>query len=174
MKGGDFSQQEHTVLVNNGFTEDQIQQLQDLNIDFERIIERIDEIMNQSELGFSGNSDNITQQVINSFLQPNNVNANIDLEEAIPQNPEDIHELDMTLDDNMFDNGPMNINELDVSSVSGHTTDEESDLFGGRTNKSKTNKRRSNKRRSNKRRSNKRRNNKTRSNKRKTNKSYKK
>jgi hypothetical protein len=151
MKGGAFSEQEQQVLVNNGFTQQQISQLQELNVDFETIIERIDQIMNQSDMGFSGNSDGLTQQVLNSF-QNGNMNMGLDLEEAIPQNPEDIHDLDITLDDNMFDDGgPMHLDDLQqnsLNSTSGYTSNEESDFLGGRTNKmsnKKTNKKTSKK-----------------------------
>ena len=154
MKGGAFSEQEQKVLVNNGFTQEQITQLQELNIDFEAITDRIDEIMNQSDMGFSANSDALTQQVLNSFQ---NGNIDLHLEEAIPENPEDIHDLDMSLDDNMFDDGgPMHLDELQENSVDsslGYTSNEDSGLLGGRTKKRRRNKRsnkRSNKRRTNK------------------------
>jgi len=158
MKGGAFSEEEHQVLANNGFTQDQINELQQLNVEFETIIERIEQITNESDLGFSGNSDGLTQQVLNSFQ---NGNINMDLDAAIPQNHEDVHELDMTLDDNMFDDGgPMHLDDLEANSVNsslGYTSSEESDFL---TNKRRTNKRRTNKRRTNKRRTNKRRTNK--------------
>jgi len=167
MKGGAFSEQEQKVLVNNGFTQEQITQLQELNIDFEAIIDRIDQIMNQSDIGFAANSDALTQQVLNSFQ---NGNVDLELEEAIPQNLEDIHELDMSLDDNMFDDGgPMHLDELQENSVDsslGYTSNEDSGLLGGRTKKRRRNKR-SNKRRTNKK------SNKRRINKRKTNKNSK-
>ena len=176
-RGGAFSQQEKQLLLNNGFTQEQIDELEQRNIDFERITEKIDEIMNQSDIGFAGNSDELTDAVMNALNQDA-----IDLEEAIPANPDDVHDLDFAFnfDDEIIagDDGPLNINDLNITpsdSESGHTTGSDDSFDGGKrrrkTNKRRqTNKRKTNKKRTNKRRTNKRRTNKKRYNKRRTNK----
>lgn len=169
-RGGAFSPQEKQLLLNNGFTQEQIDELEQRNIDFERITEKIDEIMNQSDIGFAGNSDELTDAVMNALNQDV-----IDLEEAIPANPDDVHDLDFgfNFDDEIIagDDGPLNINDLNITpsdSESGHTTASD-DSFDGGKRRRKTNKRRSNKRRqTNKKRTNKRRYNKRRTNKKRT------
>ncbi len=174
-RGGAFSQQEKQLLLNNGFTQEQIDELEQRNIDFERITEKIDEIMNQSDIGFAGNSDELTDAVMNALNQDA-----IDLEEAIPANHDDVHDLDFAFnfDDEIIagDDGPLNINDLNITpsdSESGHTTGSDDSFDGGKrrkSNKRRSNKRRTNKKRYNKRRTNKRRTNKRRYNKRRTNK----
>ena len=175
-RGGAFSPQERQLLINNGFTQAQIDELEQRNIDFERITDKIDEIMNQSDIGFAGNSDDMAEMVMNALNQDV-----IDLEEAIPANPDDVHDLDFgfNFDDEILlgDDGPLNINDLNITptdSESGHTTASDDSFNGGkrrrRTNKKRSIKRRSNKRRTNKKRYNKRRTNKRRLNKKKTNK----
>lgn len=175
-RGGAFSPQEKQLLINNGFTEEQIDELEQRNIDFERITDKIDEIMNQSDIGFAGNSDELTDAVMNALNQDA-----IDLEEAIPANPDDVHEVDFgfNFDDEIIagDDGPLNINDLNITptdSESGHTTASDDSFNGGKrrtkTNKRKSNNRRTNKKRTNKRKSNKKRTNKKRYNKRRTNK----
>ncbi len=178
-RGGAFSPQEKQLLLNNGFTQEQIDELEQRNIDFERITEKIDEIMNQSDIGFAGNSDELTDAVMNALNQDA-----IDLEEAIPANPDDVHDLDFgfNFDDEIIagDDGPLNINDLNITpsdSESGHTTGSDDSFDGGKRRKRRTNKKRSNKRiQTNKKRTNKKRynkgrqTNKKRYNKRRTNK----
>jgi len=154
-RGGAFSPQEKELLLNNGFTQEQIDELEQRNIDFERITDKIDEIMNQSDIGFAGNSDELTDAVMNALNQDA-----IDLEEAIPANPDDVHDLDFgfNFDDEIIagDDGPLNINDLNITptdSESGHTTASDDSFNGGKmkSNKKRTNKRKSNNRRTNKR-----------------------
>ncbi len=174
-RGGAFSPQERQLLLNNGFTPAQIDELEQRNIDIERITDKIDEIMNQSDIGFAGNSDDMAEMVMNALNQDV-----IDLEEAIPANPDDVHDLDFgfNFDDEILlgDDGPLNINDLNITptdSESGHTTASDDSFNGGKrrkSNKRRSNKRRTNKKRYNKRRTNKRRTNKRRYNKRRTNK----
>lgn len=163
--GGAFSPQERQLLINNGFMQEQIDELEQRNIDFERIMDKIDEIMNQSDMGFAGNSDEMVEMVMNALNQ----NA-IDLEEAIPANPDDVHDLDFgfNFDDEIIaaDDGPLNINDLNITpsdSESGHTTASDDSFNGGkrrRTNKRRqNNKRKSKKRKTNKRKTNKKRKN---------------
>ena len=68
MKGGAFSQEELTQLQNNGFSEYQIESLQDLNVTFNEVMQKVNTIMNQGADGFHGNSDDMTEQVMIELL----------------------------------------------------------------------------------------------------------
>jgi len=103
MKGGAYSEIQIRHLENRGFSEDQIQELQDMNIPFDNVMNVINQIMNQGEYGFQGNSDEFTQEVINRLI-------NDDTFAPIPHAQDDPHHMDVD-----EDNGSLHLSDLDVS-----------------------------------------------------------
>lgn len=145
MKGGAFSLQEMQQLQNNGFNEFQIEELGNLNVSFDNVMNSVNNIMNQDDTGFHGNSDNMAEEIMTQLL---NEHSQLDV---IPHAEDDIHDLDM---DNSFDSqgtmnldelnvsqGTMDLNELNTSNTSGYTTGAD-ESFGGKRRKRISKKRR--------------------------------
>ncbi len=134
MRGGDFSQEERQQLLNNGFTEYQIELFQNLNISFDEVIQHINEISNQDESGFHGNSDDLTEQVTNELYNEYILNnSNIS---TIPHNQDDAHFMDIN-DDNS--QGSLHLSDLNASqnSDSGYTTNEDFSQGGKKTKRNR-------------------------------------
>ena len=110
MRGGTLSQIELQQLQNNGFNEDQIQTLQQMNISFNEVMQKVNTIMNQGDTGFHGNSDNLTEQVMFELLNEHieNTNAN----DMIPHSDDDIHDIDLSFDDSQ---GSLDLTDLNDS-----------------------------------------------------------
>ncbi len=108
MRGGAFTQTEMQQLHSNGFSEDQIQTLQERNIPFNEVMERINNLWNQGDSGFHGNSDDFSEQIMNELL---NEETN-DLFDAIPQAEDDIHDLDLSFNG---DDVSLHLSDLNVS-----------------------------------------------------------
>jgi len=125
MKGGAFSEQELQQLENYGFSEYQIESLTDLGVSFNEIMEKVNTIMSQNSYN---DPDYMTEQVIVE-LSNENIHA------PIMHADNDIHELDMGMNDSFSSQGTMNLDELNTSNISntsGDTTSEDIS-FGGRT-----------------------------------------
>lgn len=134
MRGGDFSQQELTVLHNNGFNEYQIQRFNDMGLTFDQVNQKINEITGE---GFQGNSDDFADEVEQALF-------NEHMNQGVPPPAHDnAHNMD---DDHNNDAGPLNINDLDVDSDYAATDSEaesdDDDMNGGRRRKRKTIKKR--------------------------------
>lgn len=133
MKGGAFSQEEIQQLQGQGFTEYQIESLQDLGVSLNEVMQKVNTIMNEGPDGFHGNSDDMAEQVMVELLNEHifeNPNNQVD---AIPQAEDDIHDLDMSMDNSFDTQGTMDLNELNASGFSdyGNTTSEDTS-FGGK------------------------------------------
>ena len=61
MRGGAFSQTELQQLQNNGFNEEQIQVLQQMNVPFNSVMTIINQLTNQGPNGFHGNADDFAE-----------------------------------------------------------------------------------------------------------------
>lgn len=109
MRGGAFSQTELQQLQINGFSEDQIQSLQDRNIPFNEVMERINDLWNQGDYGFHGNSDEFAEQVMTEMLHPQNT----DIMDTIPHAQDDIHDMDLSFngDDNSLHLSDLNVTQ---------------------------------------------------------------
>lgn len=148
MKGGSLSQNEQQQLLNSGFSEYQIELLNNLNVSFDEIMQHYDEISNQDSDGYFGNSDDLTVQVTNDLINQSQLNnSNIS---NIPQDQNDQHFMDV--DDGFDSQGSLHLSDLDASSQdssSGYTTSEDFSQGGKKTkkrrNKSKSNKIKKNK-----------------------------
>jgi hypothetical protein len=80
MRGGAYSQTELQQLQTNGFSEYQIESLQEMNIPFNDVMIKINQLMNQGDDGFHGNSDEFAEQVMVEILNEKifeNNNSNI-------------------------------------------------------------------------------------------------
>lgn len=110
MKGGAFSQTELQQLQSNGFSEDQIQSLQERNIPFNEVMERINDLWNQDDDGFHGNSDEFSEQIMNQLL---NDQTDENLMDAIPHAQDDIHDMDLSFngDDNSLHLSDLNVTQ---------------------------------------------------------------
>ena len=134
MKGGDFTEEQKTVLQNSGFYPGQIERFQLMGLTFEQVNQKLQEIMGED---FHGNSDDVAEAVeqaldeehMNQGMPNNNNHMNQGM-------PHDNHMDDG--DDHMDLAGPMNLNDLDVDSDYAATDSEaesDDDMNGGRRRK---------------------------------------
>jgi hypothetical protein len=100
MKGGSYSQSEMQQLHNNGLNDEQIQILQELNISYNDVMDIINQLWNQGEDGFNGNSDDFAEQIMDHFTG------------IIPQNEDDIHDIDMSFNG---DDSSLHLSDLNVT-----------------------------------------------------------
>lgn len=130
MKGGAFSQEEIQQLQAQGFADYQIERLDDLGVSLNEVMQKVNTIMNQGPDGFHGNSDEMAKQVMIELLNENIFDNQMD---TIPQAEDDVHDLDMELDNSFESQGTMDLNELNTSGFSdyGYTTSEDTS-FGGK------------------------------------------
>lgn len=152
MKGGALSQGNIGELKRQGFTDRQIESLQELGVSFNEIMQRVHRIMNEPD--YHGDSDYMTEQVMVELLNEHIFDNPINEISAIPHASDDIHDVDISrsIDDSFSSQGSMNLNELNISNRSrdsGYTTSEDRsfDEFGGKkrrkvSRKNKTKKRR--------------------------------
>lgn len=135
MRGGAFSPDQFRRLTDYGFNEFQIEELAQHEIPFDEIIAQSDAVMMQEPDGFIGNSDDFAEIMMDKLLRTNNV---LD-DETMP-----LMEDDYTFDDDMSvsTQGPMDIEELNVSQNEAYTTDEEDSVNGGRRRKTRRHRRR--------------------------------
>ena len=138
MRGGSLSQSEVNQLKNFGFSDYQIETLQDFDVTIDYVMNKINDL--DGENGFSGNSDELVDYIMDQIHS-----------EQMEQGHNGEDNTTMSIE-TQNTNGTMDIDELNVSqnSMDNYTTDEEemSQTFGGKrkTNKRKTNKRKTNKR----------------------------
>jgi hypothetical protein len=148
MRGGALSQSEVNQLKNFGFSDYQIETLQDFDVTIDYVMNKINDL--EGENGFTGNSDELVDYIMDQIHS-----------EQMEQGHNGEDDTTMSIE-TQNTNGTMDMDELNVSqnSMDNYTTDEEdmSQTFGGKrkTNKRKTNKRKTNKRKTNKRKTNKR------------------
>ncbi len=128
MKGGNLSS-----LKTQGFSDSQIETLQDMNISYDEINAKIQQLMGDN---FHGNSDDIAEQTIIELSNEHNINNNLIQDNSQSQ-----------LDDNSLhlsdlDNS-LHLSDLDNSQSqnSGYTTDEDMS-FGGSHKRTKTHRKR--------------------------------
>lgn len=119
MYGGAFSQSELQQLQNNGFTEYQIDTLTQLNVTFNEIMQKINTIMNESDTGFNGNSDDLAEQVMVEILNEQ-IFENPHGDDNIPFAEDDIHNIDDNDLSLSFDNsqGSLHLSDLNVTNDS--------------------------------------------------------
>lgn len=136
MKGGAFSEQELEQLENSGFSERQIESLQGLGVSFNDVMQKVNTIMNEGD-GSYIDQDYMTEQVMDQLQSE-------PIYQPIPHAEDDIHELDMGMDDSFTSQGTMDIGELnisDTSNMSGYTTGPDNS-FGGKRRRRVSKKRR--------------------------------
>jgi hypothetical protein len=107
MIGGAFSQTELQELQTAQFSENQIQSLQQMNIPFNDVMIRINQLRNQvpdDEL-----SEHVMVEILNEQIFQNPNAEGID---AIPHAQDDVHEMDFSFDSN---NGSLHMSDLDVT-----------------------------------------------------------
>jgi len=142
MKGG-YNEDEILHLHNLGFTDYQIEDLENLNVSYQQILNKVDEITNRGD-GQSFNSDALTSAVLSEIEQENNLNTTI-------QNDDDDHTIDLDsqgslhLSDLNLSDDSLNTSDLNISQHSeADTTNEDLSFgsFGGKkSRKSKKSKR---------------------------------
>ena len=172
MKGGAFTQQELQQLESTGFTDYEIESLTNLGVSFNEVMQKIDTIMNEGPNGFVGNPDSMIEQVVNELLNEHIDNIPYadddphyldtsqgslhlsDLDISQPsQGSLHLSDLDTSqpsqgslhlsdLDTSQPSQGSLHLSDLDTSNMSGYTTSESYDNFGGRRRKKTTKKRR--------------------------------
>ena len=124
MKGGNLSS-----LKTQGFSDSQIETLQDMNISYDEINAKIQQLTGDD---FHGNSDDIAEQVVIELSNEHNINNNLIQDNSQSQLDDDsLHLSDL-------DNS-LHLSDLDNSQSqnSGYTTDEDMS-FGGSHKKTKT------------------------------------
>jgi hypothetical protein len=125
MIGGAFSQTELQELQTAQFSENQIQSLQQMNIPFNDVMIRINQLRNQvpdDEL-----SEHVMVEILNEQIFQNPNAESID---AIPHAQDDVHDINLSFSDN----GSLHMSDLDVSQdsmMANTTTGDES--FGNST-----------------------------------------
>jgi hypothetical protein len=135
MKGGTYNEQQFNSLRNNGFTDEQIDTLESMNIPIEEITERINSIMNENQTNVN---NDISNTIMNELLDTHNQNLDIMDIESI-SHADDNNNMDLDLSQ-----GSLHLSDLDEDSrISGYTTDPD-ESFGGKKNK-KSKKNRNNK-----------------------------
>jgi hypothetical protein len=124
MKGGNLSS-----LKTQGFSDSQIETLQDMNISYDEINAKIQQLIGDD---FHGNSDDVAEQTIIELSNEHNINNNLIQDNSQSQVDDDsLHLSDL-------DNS-LHLSDLDNSQSqnSGYTTDEDMS-FGGSHKRMKT------------------------------------
>lgn len=140
MKGGAYNENELNILRNNGFTDYQIETLEGLNIPIGEVTNKINIISNQGVNGFNGNSDDMSEMVMNEILNEHifeNQNANTTEIEPIPQDNNELHYLDDNTELDLSQDS-LHLSDLDDSRMSGYTTSPDESFGGKKRMKSKT------------------------------------
>jgi hypothetical protein len=107
MVGGAYSQTEFQQLQNAQFSENQIQSLQQMEIPFNEVIFRINQLRNQvadDEL-----PEHVMVEILNEQIFQNPNAAGID---DIPHAQDDVHDMDLSFNS---DNGSLHMSDLDVT-----------------------------------------------------------
>ncbi len=105
MRGGDFSEEQKSILQNTGFYPGQIERFELMGLTFDQVNQKVQEITGDD---FHGNSDDLADAVeqaldeehMNQGMPHNNNNMDMDIEDG----QMDMHELDIDSDYNATDN----------------------------------------------------------------------
>lgn len=123
MRGGDFSEEQKTVLQNSGFYPGQIERFQLMGLTFDQVNQKIQEITGDD---FHGNSDDLADAVEQALDEEHMNQGMPPPAQAVANNNMDIYHDDA---------GQMNMNELDMD-IDQEGTDNEADsddeMNGGR------------------------------------------
>ena len=128
MKGGNLSS-----LKTQGFSDSQIETLQDMNISYDEINAKIQQLIGDD---FHGNSDDVAEQVVIELTNEHNINNNLiqdNSQSQVDDNSLHLSDLDNSLHLSDLDNSQ--------SQNSGYTTDEDMS-FGGSHKRMKTHRKR--------------------------------
>jgi len=123
MRGGDFSEEQKTVLQNSGFYPGQIERFQLMGLTFAQVNQKIQEITGND---FHGNSEDLVEAV-EQALDEEHMNQGMPPPAQAVAN----HNMDMHHDDV----GQMNMNELDMDidqEGTDNEADSDDDMNGGR------------------------------------------
>ena len=107
MIGGAFTQAQLQQLQPAQFTENQIQSLEEMNIPFNTVLIKVNQLRNQvpdDEL-----PEHVMVEILNEEIFQNPNAENID---AIPHAQDDVHDMDLSFNS---DNGSLHMSDLDVS-----------------------------------------------------------
>ena len=130
MKGGNLSS-----LKTQGFSDSQIETLQDMNISYDEINAKIQQLLGDD---FHGNSDDVAEQTIIELSNEHNIHNNLIQDNSQSQVDDDslhLSDLDNSLHLSDLDNSQSQ------SQNSGYTTDEDMS-FGGSHKRTKTHRKR--------------------------------
>ena len=122
MRGGDFSEEQKTVLQNTGFYPGQIERFQLMGLTFDQVNQKVQEITGDD---FHGNSDDLAEAV-EQALDEEHMNQGMPPAQAVEN-----HNMDIYHDDA----GQMDMNELDLDIDQAGTdneADSDDDMNGGR------------------------------------------
>ena len=107
MVGGAYSQAEIQQLQTAQFTENQIQSLQDMEIPFNEVIFKVNQLRNQVP------DDELSEQVMIEILNEQIFqNPNAETIDAIPHAQDDAHDMDLSFNS---DNGSLHMSDLDLT-----------------------------------------------------------
>ena len=107
MRGGAYSQIELKQLQPAHFSENQIQILQDMEIPFNEVIFKVNQLRNQVP------DDELSEQVMVEILNEQIFqNPNAETIDAIPHAQDDVHDMDVSFNS---DNGSLHVSDLDVT-----------------------------------------------------------
>ena len=123
MRGGDFSEEQKTVLQNSGFYPGQIERFQLMGLTFAQVNQKIQEITGDN---YHGNSDDLVEAV-EQALDEEHMNQGMPPPAQAVAN----HNMDIYHDDA----GQMNMNELDMDidqEGTDNEADSDDDMNGGR------------------------------------------
>ena len=123
MRGGDFSEEQKTVLQNSGFYPGQIERFQLMGLTFAQVNQKIQEITGDN---YHGNSDDLVEAVEQALDEEH-------MNQGMPPPAQDVanHNMDIYNDDA----GQMNMNELDMDidqEGTDNEADSDDDMNGGR------------------------------------------
>ena len=123
MRGGDFSEEQKTVLQNSGFYPGQIERFQLMGLTFAQVNQKIQEITGDD---YHGNSDDLVEAVEQALDEEH-------MNQGMPPPAQDVanHNMDIYNDDA----GQMNMNELDMDidqEGTDNEADSDDDMNGGR------------------------------------------
>ena len=110
MRGGAYSQTEIQELQTNGLTEEQIQSLQEMNVSFNNVMFKVNQLSGQIP------ADELSEQVMIEIFNENIFgNSN---EDAIPHADNDIHDMDVSFNG---DDDSLHLSDLNVTQDSMRT-----------------------------------------------------
>ncbi len=114
MKGGAYSQTEMQELQNAQFSENQIQSLEEMNIPFNEVIFRVNQLKNV--VADEDIAEQIMVEILNEQIFQNSNSSEMDV---IPHAEDDVHDMDISFngDDNSLHMSDLNNNSLHMSDL---------------------------------------------------------